>query len=236
MKIVLLMGKFQSLTTVKLKLQAEFGKQTPNLNCIKDVFQRFTETGTVEDRKRSGRPSVITEEIVEEVRDVCEAERRQNVRTVAAVCAIPKDTVHRTMREHLLLQPYKGHFVQQLYEEAFQDRVDMCETLEPMLLNDHNEENFFFSDEAAFHLNVLINKHNVRYWYETNPNIQPETVMKSPKVNDVQQAVNRFEDDTVDGPKYRFHVSRIFHSRSEKEEKDALFRISAGQSSSSFCS
>ena len=57
------------------------------------------------------------------------------------------------MRGHLLLKPYKGHFVQQLYGEDFQDRVDMCETLEPMLLNDHNEENFFFSDEAAFHLN-----------------------------------------------------------------------------------
>ena len=48
--------------------------------------------------------------------------------------------------------------------------------------------------------------------------------MKSAKVNDVQQAVNWFEDDTVDGPKYRFHVSRIFHSRNEK---DALYRISA---------
>ena len=182
----------------------------------------------MEDRERSGRPSVITEETVEKVHYVCEAERRQSVRRVAAVCTIPKTTVHRTMRDHLLLKPYKGHFVQQLYEEDFQDRVDMCETLEPMLLNDHNEENFFFSDEAAFHLNGLINKHNVRYWYETNPNIQPETVMKSPKVNDVQQAVNRFEGDTVDGPKYRFHASRIFHSRSEKDEKDALYRISAG--------
>ena len=45
------MGKFQSLTTVKRKLQAEFGKQPPSLNCIKDVFERYTETGTVEDRK-----------------------------------------------------------------------------------------------------------------------------------------------------------------------------------------
>ena len=161
-KIVLLMGKFESLTTVKRKLQAEFGKQTPSLNCIKDVFERVTETGTVEDREHSGRPVVITEETVEKVRDVCEAERRQSVRTVAAACAIPK-TVHRIRREHLLLKPYKGYFVQQLYEEDFQDRVDMCETLEPMLLNDHNEESFFFSVEAAFHLNGLINKHNVRY-------------------------------------------------------------------------
>ena len=50
-KIVLLIGKFGSLTTVKRKLQAEFGKQTPSLNCIKDVFERFTETETVEDQE-----------------------------------------------------------------------------------------------------------------------------------------------------------------------------------------
>ena len=162
-KIVLLMGKLESLMTVKRKLQAEFGKQTPSLNCIKDVFERFTETETVEDWERSGRPSVITEETVESVHYVCEAERRQSVRTVVAACATPKTTVHRIMREHLLLKPYKGHFVQQLYEKDFQDRMDMCEILEPMLLNDHNEESFSFSDEAAFHLNGLINKHTVRY-------------------------------------------------------------------------
>ena len=149
-KIVLLMGKFQSLTTVKRKLQAEFGKQTPSLNCIKDVFERFTETETVEDRERPGRPSVITEETVEKVHDVCEAGRRQSVRTVAAACTIPKTAVHRIMREHLLLKPYKEYFVQQPYEEDFPDRVDMCETLKPMLFNDHNEESFFFPTRPLF--------------------------------------------------------------------------------------
>ena len=94
--------------------------------------------------------SIITEETVEKVHDVCEAERRQSVRTVAAACPTPKTTVHRIMREHLLLKSYKGHFVQQLYEEDFQDQVDMCETLEPTLLNDHNEESFFFPTRPLF--------------------------------------------------------------------------------------
>ena len=138
------------MTTVKCKLQAEFGKQTPNLNYIKHVFKRFAETGTVEDRERSGRPSVITEETVEKVHYVCEAERRQSVRRVAAACSIPKTIVHQIMRENLLLKPYRGHFVQQLYEEDFQGRVNMCEISEPMLLNDHNEESFFFPTRPLF--------------------------------------------------------------------------------------
>ena len=49
----------------------------------------------------------------------------------------------------------------------------------------------------------------------------------------IQQAVNWFEGDTVHAPKYCFHTWRIFHSTSEK---DALYRISEGWSSSSFCS
>ncbi len=46
---------------VKRKLQIEFGKNTPSEKCIKVTFERFCETGTVEDRQRSGRSSKITE-------------------------------------------------------------------------------------------------------------------------------------------------------------------------------
>ena len=91
-KVVLLMGKFESLTTVKRKSQDEFGKQTPSLNCIKDVFEPFTETGTVEDRE-----------------GLRLLQKRQS----------KKFTMYVIMRENLLLKPYRGHFVQQLYEEDF---------------------------------------------------------------------------------------------------------------------
>ena len=60
-KIVLLRAKFQSSTVVKRKLWTEFGKNTPGKTTIRETFQRFCETGTVEDRERPGRPSEITE-------------------------------------------------------------------------------------------------------------------------------------------------------------------------------
>ena len=37
------------------------------------------------------------------------------------------------MTEHLSLKPYKVQFVQELYEEDMQDRVEMSKTLIPML-------------------------------------------------------------------------------------------------------
>ena len=225
-KIVLLMAKFESLTVVQRKLKDEFGTQTPSLHCIKDIFESFNETGTVEDRQRSGRPSVITEEKVEEVSNFCEAEPRSSVRTIAAACSIPKTTVHRIMTENLSLKPYKMHFVQQLYEEDLQDRVEMCNVLQPMLSNKDNEENFFFSDEATFYLNGLVNKHNVRYWSQSNPNIRIETVMKSPKVNVwCAMSCNRFigpfffEGDTVDGRKYLSMLQEFFIPEVRKMNK-----------------
>ena len=49
------------------------------------------------------------------------------IRSVTEVSLIPQTTTYRiiTMTEHLLLKPYKGQFVQQLYEEDFQGRVEM---------------------------------------------------------------------------------------------------------------
>ena len=214
------MAKYESAAVVRRKLQIEFGRSTPSEGCITVTFQRFCETGTVEDKERSGRPSKITEEKIEEVCDVIENDPQSSVRTVAAACSIPTTTAHRIMTEYLLLRPYKMHFVQQLYEEDLQDRVDMCETLIPMLADKNMQNNLFFSDEATFYLNGLVNKHNVRYWSETNPHVAIETVMNCPKIN-VWCAMSKnviigpyfFDDATVNGQNYLSIASKLFCTR-----------------------
>ena len=216
-KIVLLMAKFESPVVVRRKLQVEFGKNTPTEVCIKATFDRFCATGTVEDRDHSGRPSKITEQMIEEVHDVVQNQPQSSVRAVATACSIPKTTAHRIMKEYLLLKPYKVQFVQQLYEEDLQDRIDMCKTLIPMLQDKNIEENIFFSDEATFYLNGLVNKHNVRYWSEDNPHETIETAMKSPKLN-VWCAMSKnqligpffFEDDTINGENYLSMLQNFF--------------------------
>ena len=144
------MAKFESSTVVKLKLWTEFGKSTPGETTIREAFQRFCETGTVEDRERPGRPSEITEEKIDEVAEVIENEPQSSVRSVATACSIPRTTAHRIMTEHLSLKPYKVQFVQELYEDM-QDRVEMCKTLVPMLEDNQIQQNLFFSDEATFY-------------------------------------------------------------------------------------
>ena len=153
-EIVLLMAKFESPIMVKRKLQPEFGQDTPS-----------------------------DEEKVDEVRDFCRTESTTSVRAVVTAYSVPRTTTHRITTEYLSLKPYKAKFVQQIYEEDMQDRVEMCQTLIPMLEDNTTQDNVFFSDEATFYLNGVVNKHNIRYWCETNPHATVETVMNSPKVN-----------------------------------------------------
>ena len=97
------------------------------------------------------------------------------------------------------------------------DMVEMCKTLIPMLEDNQIQQNLFFSDEAIFHLNGLVNRHNVRYWSDTNPHVTIETVMKSPKLN-VSCALSKnqlvgayfFEDDTVNGNNYLSMFQKFF--------------------------
>ena len=67
-KIVLLTGKFESGTVVKRKLQSDLDKNTPTEHGIRTIFERFCETGSVEDRSQSGRSVVINQEKVDEVK------------------------------------------------------------------------------------------------------------------------------------------------------------------------
>ena len=103
------MTKFESPAVVRRKLQVEFDRNTPCEGTITYTFQRFSETGIVEDKERSARLSKITEEMIEEFSDVIENQSQSSVRTVATAYSISP----ATMIQHLSLKPCKMHFVQQ---------------------------------------------------------------------------------------------------------------------------
>ena len=58
----------KSPVAVQRKFRNEYRRDPPDVKRIKDWYKKFTETGSVEDRKRSGRPSV-SDASVDAVRD-----------------------------------------------------------------------------------------------------------------------------------------------------------------------
>ncbi|EFN85686.1 hypothetical protein EAI_09677, partial [Harpegnathos saltator] len=81
--------------------------------------------------------------------------------------------------------PYKIHLVQELNEDDFDRRIEFCDLMMEKIAEDPNYlSNVLFSNEATFQLNGHVNRHNCRFWSDTNPHWIEETHTQYPqKVN-----------------------------------------------------
>lgn len=67
-QIVLLYGKFENFHEIIRQWKNQFTTRPPHEQTIRNVVNKFKETGSVHDRERSGRPhSVVTPEVVPRV-------------------------------------------------------------------------------------------------------------------------------------------------------------------------
>ena len=115
--------------------------------------------------KGSGRPST-SEEKVEQVRQKFLRSPRKSVRRASVETHIPRTTVWRVLRKRLQMKPYRLQLVQALKEDDKRKRKEFCVAMLEKLEEDEFDECLIFSDEATFHTNGKVNKHNVRIWGE----------------------------------------------------------------------
>lgn len=134
------------------------------------TVQRFEETGTVKDRARSSRPKEATndEKSLSILQSFVE-DPNVSLRRVALAQDVSLGSASKIMKMNKW-HPYKIHLYQELFEDDFDRRVEFYEIMinmiddDPLLLN-----NIVFSDEATFELTGNVNRHNCRYWSDTNP-------------------------------------------------------------------
>ena len=96
---------------------------------------------------------------------------------------IPPTTVWRVVRKRLVMKPYKLQLVQAITADDKQKRKQFCVDMQEKLEEDEFNERLVFSDEATFHTNGKVNRHNVRIWGEENPHTTIENERDSPKAN-----------------------------------------------------
>lgn len=135
---------------------------------ISRLIKKFDETGSVADKKSTGRPPV--DEATEiEVIGQASMDSQQSVREISKKSNIPKSTVHKILQKHNF-HPYKVHLVQELSEDDFDRRIQFCELMtEKIIVDKKILRRICFSDECTFFLNGLVNRHNMRYWCQENP-------------------------------------------------------------------
>ena len=138
---------------------------------VSRTINRFMSTGSIKNRATSGRPiSVTTEQKKMEVAQALVQNSHLSLRRVALNQEISKNSVHRILKS-IKFHPYKMHLVQELNEDDPDRRNEFCDLMidridrDPTLLF-----NIAFSDESTFTLNGEVNRHNCRFWSDTNPN------------------------------------------------------------------
>lgn len=177
---------------------------------VERTIRRFSNTGSVKDNPRSGRPkSTVTPEKTEEVLLTYIETPRASSRRAAQLTGIDDRSVRRILKDHNYF-PYKCHGVQELVDGDFERRMRYCEQVR---MKCDVQPNFLrkvaFSDEATFYLNGAVNKHNGRFWTDENPHWIRETHTQTPrKVNVWCSIVGDsiigpfFIEGNLNGPRY----------------------------------
>lgn len=152
---------------------------------VSRIMNKFNETGSVQDRPRSGRPKTATNE--DKTLDVL-LDVQQNPQTstyeLARNHGISRKSVQTILHKNKF-HPYKIQNHHELNEDDFDRRLQFCESILQKISTQNNFlDSLVFSDEATFCLNGTVNRHNCRYWSDSNPHWMDETHTQYPqKVN-----------------------------------------------------
>ena len=127
------------------------------------------------------------------------------------------------LKADLKLFPYKIQIKQLLTDVDRQSRLDMCHWFSDQLeANAEWINDVWFTDEAHFHLNGVVNRQNYRYWGSEKPDEVAERPLHSPKCT-AWCAISAhgiigpfwFEDDggntaTVNAERYRAIIGQFW--------------------------
>ena len=123
--IVLLMAKYDSVTAARRQWQKDFGTKPPSESTFRLVFKKFNETGSVHDAERSGRPSLEDGDVLR-IKEEFEDNPRSSVRDAATKLDIPRETLHRTLKQSIGMKSFHVTRVQELLPDDFEPRLQFC--------------------------------------------------------------------------------------------------------------
>ena len=135
------------------------------------LIQKFQEADSVEDAKRCGRPKTANNED-NSITTLAVFERSpiKSQEKCAIEVGISRRSVGRILK-HNHYHPYKCTLTQGLCEENIADHLEFCSSaIEKIEDNSWNTHHIAFGDEAIFHLNGSVNRHNCQYYASKNPN------------------------------------------------------------------
>lgn len=128
------------------------------------TIKRLKETGTIADRKRSGRPrSIRTPDLVNKVKCRLWRNPKQSINNMSSELQVSRRTLGRVVKIDLGLRPYKLRKLQGLSGDQKEKRLKRSKSLLKRFAKD-DLENMVFSDEKLFSVQQYHNSQNVRIY------------------------------------------------------------------------
>lgn len=176
---------WKSVVQVQRWWRAENGRNAYlSPNTIKNCHQKLLHTGSVSDSVRSGRHKTsLSNDNIEIVRGIFERSPSTSIRKAARESNLTFYSVRNVLRKELNFRPWKPNFVQELYLEDCDNRMEFSENMLQWAEEDASLwNNVLWSDEAVFHVGGFINRHNCHFWSNDKPGYTIEKMQSRPKV------------------------------------------------------
>lgn len=223
----------KSLDAVRAAFQHAYPTApSPPNSTIMRLVHKFRASGSVANQPKKRSSTVLTGPKLNEIREKIEATPSTSTRRLAQQVHVSQTTVSRGLKR-LHKYPYRVSMVQELKPPDYPRRVAFCDWFLRLIQGGRKMEvldNFFFSDEAWFHLSGYVNARNYRQWSSEKPiDGYRETSLHPLKIG-VWAAISRrrvigpiFFENTIDGRRYREIITH-FIALLEREERDCFFQ------------
>lgn len=121
---------------------------------------------------------------VDRIRASCLRSPKKSLTRRSLLLGLPRSTVHKVVHKRLRLTAYK---IQLLHHIKPADKIKRFDFAVSMLDKIEENNNFLktviFTDEATFHVNGTVNRHNCRIWGSEQPHEFIQYERDTPKVN-----------------------------------------------------
>lgn len=160
-----------SFLASRLYAQRYPDRRHPKPEAFESVKERFERTGSIKYEKKERTKPITGEENEIMVLTSIVEDPHTSTRKVSRQLNISQTSVSRVIRKHKF-HPYHIKLAQELDEGDFQNRLNFCQWAVDKSAEQPEFLNFvLFTDEATFHKNGYVNRHNFHYYDTQNPHI-----------------------------------------------------------------
>jgi hypothetical protein len=119
---------------------------------------------------------VLTEEKVTDINAAMMKSPKKSVRRLSSQSGVSVGSVHKALKRSLKMHPYKIRIVHKLLPGDGVTRLHYCHWFMESVTPDGDElDDWYWSDEAWFHLDGYVNSQNLQIWSTENPHALHES-------------------------------------------------------------